>query len=61
LLESPEKLQRLRFMCGFSPRMSDCCWYNTNFMTLLRYGRNVLTHVVRDPESELARLLQSTG
>ncbi len=61
LLESPDHLQKLRFMCGLSPRMSECCWYNTNFMTLLRYGRNVLTHVVRDPEAELARLLHSTG
>ena len=61
LLESPDKLQRLRFICGISPRMSDCCWYNTNLMTLLRYGRNVLTHVARNPEAELARLLQSTG
>jgi len=61
LLESPHQLHRLRFMCGLSPRMSECCWYNTNFMTLLRYARNVLTHAVRDPEAELARLLQSTG
>jgi len=61
LLESPDNLHRLRFMCGLSPRMSECCWYNTTFMTLLRYARNVATHVVRDPEAELARLLQSTG
>src|SRR5438477_4582111 len=61
LLESPNRLDKLRFICGLSPRMSECCWYNTNFMTLLRYGRNVLTHVVRDPEAELARLLQRTG
>ena len=61
LLESPHRLDKLRFICGLSPRMSECCWYNTNFMTLLRYGRNVLTHAVRDPEAELARLLQSPG
>jgi hypothetical protein len=61
LLESPHQLNRLRFMCGLSPRMSECCWYNTNFMTLLRYARNVLAHAVRDPEAELARLLQSTS
>ncbi len=61
LLESPNALQKLRFLVGLSPRMSECCWYNTNFVTLLRYGRNVLTHVVRDPEAELARLLQSPG
>ncbi len=61
LLEPPARLDKLRFICGLSPRMSECCWYNTNFVTLLRYARNVLTHAVRDPESELARLLQSTG
>jgi O-antigen/teichoic acid export membrane protein len=61
LLESPQRLNRLRFICGLSPHMSECCWYNTNFMTLLRYGRNVLTHGLRDPEAELARLLQTTG
>ena len=53
LLESPNALQKLRFLVGLSARMSECCWYNTNFVTLLRYGRNVLTHVVRDPEAEL--------
>jgi len=61
LLESTDNMHRLRFMCGLSPRMSECCWYNTNFMTLLRYARNVLTHAVRDPESELAGVLQSSG
>ena len=61
LLESPGRLDKLRFLCGLSPRMSECCWYNTNFMTLLRYGRNVLAHATRDPEAELARLLQSTS
>lgn len=61
LLESPDNLNRLRFICGLSTRMSECCWYNTTFMTLLRYARNVLAHAVRDPEAELARILQSTG
>ena len=61
LLESADNMHRLRFMCGLSPRMSECCWYNTNFMTLLRYGRNVVTHALRDPEAELSRLLQTTG
>ena len=61
LLESPNRLHKLRFICGLSPRMSECCWYNTNFVTLLRYGRNVLTHAVSNPEAELARLLQSPG
>jgi O-antigen/teichoic acid export membrane protein len=54
-------LKKVRFMCGLSPRMTECCWYNTNFVTLFRYGKNVLTHVIRNPETELARLLENTG
>ncbi|HEY1985625.1 MAG TPA: lipopolysaccharide biosynthesis protein [Terracidiphilus sp.] len=61
VLQTPSTLDSLRYVCGFSPRMGECCWYNTNLTTLMRYGRNVLKHVVRDPEAELARLLQSTG
>jgi hypothetical protein len=61
LLERPQRLSQLRFLCGFSPRMMECCWYNSNLLTLFRYGKNVLTHAGRDPEAELARLLQSTG
>jgi hypothetical protein len=61
MLESPHTLHKLRFMCGISPRMSECCWYNTNFMTLMRYGRNVLTQATRDPQAELARLFQTPG
>jgi hypothetical protein len=30
-------------------------------VTLSRYGRNVLRHVLRDPEAELSRLLQDHG
>lgn len=60
-LTSPHQLQKLKFICGLSPRMTECCWYNTNLLTLLRYGRNVLTHTMRNPEAELARLLQRTG
>jgi len=60
-LASPSRLPKLRFVCGFSPRMMECCWYNTNLMTLMRYGRNVLTNVIHRPEAELARLLQNAG
>jgi hypothetical protein len=61
ILASPCQVGRLRFFCGLSARMSECCWYNTNLVTLTRYAKNVLAHIVRDPEAELARLLQSTG
>jgi hypothetical protein len=57
ILTSPEILPKFRFLCGLSPKMTECCWYRTNLATLFRYGTNLLAHVVRDPEAELARLL----
>ena len=61
MLASPSRAHRLRFLCGLSPRMTECCWYNTNMTTLLHYGRNLVRHVVRRPKAELARILQSEG
>jgi hypothetical protein len=61
MLASPSGLGKVRFLCGLSPQMTECCWYATNFVTLFRYGKNVFTHVLRNPESELERLLQNTG
>jgi len=61
MLATPGSLKKLRFLCGLSPRMTECCWYNTNLATLSRYGRNMLARVVRNPEAELARLLQKPG
>jgi hypothetical protein len=57
MLHSPQEFGKLRFLCGLSPHMTDCCWYRTNLMTLFRYARNVLTHSTRNPAAELARLL----
>ncbi|HSY63994.1 MAG TPA: hypothetical protein VK829_05315 [Terriglobales bacterium] len=59
-MSSPEAMRKLRFMCGLSPRMTECCWYETNFSTLCRYGANRLTNLVHDAEAELERLLQSS-
>src|SRR5215472_9085311 len=61
MLGASRDIRKLRFLCGLSPRMSECCWYNSNLVTLLRYGRNVLTHAIRNPEAELARLLRNAG
>jgi hypothetical protein len=61
ILGSPSSLKKLRFLCGLSPRMTECCWYNTNLLTLFRYGRNMLARVLRNPEAELAHLLQNPG
>ena len=57
ILSTPYQLAKLRFFLGISPRMKDCCWYETNLLTLLRYGKNVLAHLRRDPKAELERLL----
>jgi hypothetical protein len=61
MLASPNRVNKLRFLCGLSPRMMECCWYNTNMGTLFRYGTNVLRNGVRSPKAELARLLESSG
>jgi O-antigen/teichoic acid export membrane protein len=61
LLASPSGLRKVRFLCGLSPQMTECCWYTTNLVTLFHYGKNVLANVLRNPENELARLLQNTG
>ncbi|HEY3705928.1 MAG TPA: oligosaccharide flippase family protein [Terracidiphilus sp.] len=61
MLAAHSPLNKLRFLCGFSPRMMECCWYNSNLVTLFRYGRNVLSHAVRNPESELARVLRDAS
>jgi O-antigen/teichoic acid export membrane protein len=61
MLTEPCSTQHLRFLCGFSPKMTECCWYETNFSTLFRYAKNVLKYLVRDHEAELERLLQRAG
>jgi O-antigen/teichoic acid export membrane protein len=61
ILATPPRLKNLRFLCGLSPRMAECCWYNSNLVTLFRYGKNVLTHAVRNPEAELARILRNAS
>jgi hypothetical protein len=55
------KVHRLRFLCGLSPKMAQCCWYRTNLFTLARYGGNVLRHLIRNPQAELARLFEIYG
>jgi len=57
MLATPEAVDRLRFFCGLSPDMAQCCWYQTNVATLLRYARHMIRHCVHDPEQELLRLL----
>lgn len=53
------RLHKLRFLCGFSPRMTRCCWYRTNLLTLTRYARNLVRQLTHRPEVELARLFET--
>jgi O-antigen/teichoic acid export membrane protein len=57
---SPGQIVRLRFMCGLSNRMKQCCWYHTSFLTLLRYGWHVFTRAVCGWEPEIARMLEAS-
>ena len=57
MLSSTEELAKLRFMCGLSPRMTKCCWYKTNFETLVRYGWHLLSAAIRNTRAELLRSL----
>jgi len=58
ILKTPEKLEKLRFLCGLSPRMTECCWYNTNLANLFRYARNATMQAIRNPEADISRLVQ---
>lgn len=60
LLSAVEPAKRFRVYCGLSPKMAECCWYNTNVSTLFRYAAKLLRQFVRDPVVELERLLQSS-
>ena len=54
-LASPSRVHRLRFLCGLSPKMTECCWYNTNMTTLFRYAGNVMRQLMRIPRTALMR------
>ena len=52
---SGSALQHLRFIGGFSPAMTRCCWYSTNVNTLFRYLTNLVRYFSYDPESDIDR------
>lgn len=56
--QPPALLGQFRFICGFSPKMTSCCWYETNFNTILRYLKNVVRHFPDDPEMHIDRYQQ---
>lgn len=56
LLVSPDVMQtRFRVICGFSPRMTESCWYRTNVPNLARYLKNRILHLY-DREADVQRV-----
>jgi hypothetical protein len=53
--EGAPMLDRFRFICGFSPQMTRCCWYHTNVNTLLRYFKNFVRYFSYDPQTDIGR------
>ena len=61
LLASPQLAhERFRILCGFSPRMYESCWYETNLPNLWRYAKNRLRNFY-DREADLSRVTTILG
>jgi O-antigen/teichoic acid export membrane protein len=58
LSQSDAAWGQFRFICGLSPEMIRCCWYYTNFNTLLRYLKNLVRHFSYDPDTDIGRFRQ---
>lgn len=52
--------QRFRILCGFSPRMKESCWYETNLSNLWRYGQHRLKNLFYDPDADVSKVLNET-
>ncbi|HUC29276.1 MAG TPA: oligosaccharide flippase family protein [Candidatus Acidoferrum sp.] len=59
LADPSGSLRGFRFICGFSPEMTRCCWYRTNVTTLFRYFRNRVRHYSYDPGSIIDQFQQN--
>ncbi len=58
-LQAPEAVhERFRFYCGFSPRMTQCCWYQTDLATLSRYATNMIRYMFHDRDYFIQRTLR---
>ena len=60
LLSSDTVCKRFRFFCGFSPRMTECCWYKTDLSTLWQYTKNSMKYWAGDPDAEIEEKLRRT-
>lgn len=49
--------KRFRILCGYSLRMNESCWYETNFANLWRYARHRLKNLFYDSDADIAKIL----
>jgi len=61
-LVSPELVpKQFRFLCGFSPRMMECCWYQTDLSTLWHYALNSVAYLFEDRHGIINEALRKRG
>jgi hypothetical protein len=60
LLSPATACERFRFFCGFSPRMTECCWYKTDISTLWHYTKNSVRYLASDSDSALEEMLKTS-
>lgn len=59
LLASEQTLQNsFRLFCGFSDRMPESCWYQTNVSNLWRYIRNRGRNLFYDRDADVERVMR---
>lgn len=57
LLASPALVQqRFKIYCGFSPRMAESCWYQTNLSNLWRYAKNRARNFMYDSDADVEKV-----
>jgi hypothetical protein len=55
MLVGPHAVTKFTILCGFSPRMVECCFYRTNFPNMWRYIKNRLANAWYDPEADVRK------
>jgi hypothetical protein len=60
MLVTPETVShQFRFYCGLSPRMTRCCWYQTDVRSLTRYASNIVRYLFHDRDFFVERQLRN--
>jgi len=60
MLVTPETVShQFRFYCGLSPRMTRCCWYQTDVRSLTRYASNIVRYLFHDRDFFIERRLRN--